>query len=296
MLIVVTIITILTAIIPRVNGIMERARDLQRVNGLRTIATALEAYKATHGHYPLREPTDKERETINTSWKYKLSWWRYYNLAWGTDWLAQPLQDYLKSIPRDPQWYNKIQLEKDKTARYRAHRWWIVPVASAPLGEFHYRLVFSPTMERDGDREWKKNLKFWYRYETVDENSWKKSWQGRPIQNFPRQAILVAKVETENDANFVSPPRKWWNRPTQKPKRIHSWNGLWRDTLTYYYIPTWDVWILTQEQIKERSISNLHLCESIKKVPEGEETFATAENKNCGYSSKDQLYYIIKLD
>ena len=67
MLIVVTIITILTAIIPRVNGIMERARDLQRVNGLRTIATALEAYKATHGHYPLREPTDKERETINTS-------------------------------------------------------------------------------------------------------------------------------------------------------------------------------------------------------------------------------------
>ena len=67
MLIVVTIIAILTAIIPRVNGIMERARDLQRVNGLRTIATALEAYKATHGHYPLREPTDEEMKLIQES-------------------------------------------------------------------------------------------------------------------------------------------------------------------------------------------------------------------------------------
>ena len=68
MLIVVTIIGILAAaIIPRVNGIMERARDLQRVNGLRTIATALEAYKATHGHYPLREPTDEEMKLIQES-------------------------------------------------------------------------------------------------------------------------------------------------------------------------------------------------------------------------------------
>ena len=46
---------------------MERARDLQRVNGLRTIATALEAYKATHGHYPLREPTDEEMKLIQES-------------------------------------------------------------------------------------------------------------------------------------------------------------------------------------------------------------------------------------
>jgi len=46
MLIVVTIIGILaTAILPRVNGILERARDLQRKTGLQQIASALELYK-----------------------------------------------------------------------------------------------------------------------------------------------------------------------------------------------------------------------------------------------------------
>ena len=45
-LIVVTIIGILaTAILPRVNGILERAKDLQRKTGLQQIAAALELYK-----------------------------------------------------------------------------------------------------------------------------------------------------------------------------------------------------------------------------------------------------------
>lgn len=45
-LIVVTIIGILAAaILPRVNGILERARDLQRKTGLQQIASALELYK-----------------------------------------------------------------------------------------------------------------------------------------------------------------------------------------------------------------------------------------------------------
>ena len=46
MLIVVTIIGMLaTAILPRVNGILERAKDLQRKTGLQQIAAALELYK-----------------------------------------------------------------------------------------------------------------------------------------------------------------------------------------------------------------------------------------------------------
>ena len=280
-----TIIGILAAaIIPRVNGIMERARDLQRVNGLRTIATALEAYKDTHGHYPLREPTDKEWAEINAHQKYKYSWGRYYNLEWGTDGLEKPLQDYLREIPKDPSKSSQITLGRDYENRwFKAHRGGNVPHQSYPKWEFYYRLTFNDQMITT----WPKG--FGRRYHYPGDG------RAKDFSKFGWSAILVAKVELPENANFIAHPKKWWKKPNPKPK-YQTWNDLWTNWWWYYYIPTRDVGVLTPEKITDRSISSLYLCEKIEKVKEWEETFATAENKNCGYSSKDQLYYIIKLN
>lgn len=80
-LIVIAIIGILSVtIFPKVNKALETSRDFARINGLKQIASALEFYKDSHGHYPLREPTDKEWAEINAHEKYKYSWGRYYNL------------------------------------------------------------------------------------------------------------------------------------------------------------------------------------------------------------------------
>lgn len=75
MLIVLVIIGILSAtILPRISGVLAKSRDLQRVNGLRQIASALQWYQDTHGHYPLREPTVDEQKLIQESGKI-VSWY-----------------------------------------------------------------------------------------------------------------------------------------------------------------------------------------------------------------------------
>ena len=296
MLIVVTIIGILAAaIIPRVNGIMERARDLQRVNGLRTIATALEAYKDTHGHYPLREPTDEEMKLIQESWKsvsrYPILW--YYKLNGGTNGLAEPLHEYLKEIPKDPQSSNQIMLSEPRSRENPSNRRGAKTPTSYPKGEFFYRLVYTPEMLDRDDQTFRKYFRanrFSTQYLNKDETNFGK---------FPRKAILVAKVETPDSANFVArkpnPINRRWK--TNQIKRVYRGrNSRWRHRWGYYLIPNWDNWLLQKKAVQERHIGLLHLCDKIEKVKEWEETFATAENKTCRYSSKDQLYYIIKLE
>ena len=290
-LIVVTIIGILaTAILPRVNGILERAKDLQRKTGLQQIAAALELYKDAKWHYPLREPTNEEWTEINAHEKYKYKWGRYYNLEWGTNGLEKPLQDYLKEIPKDPQKSTQITLEEDyENKRFKEFRGGNVPHQSYPKWEFYYRLTFNDQMITT----WPKGFGYRYQYPIGAEG--KKNGSAKDFSKFGWSAILVAKVELPENANFIARSQKWWKKQTPKPKR-RTWNDWWAPWGRYFYIPTRDVGTLNQEQIKERSLSSLHLCNKIEKVKEWEETFATAENKTCGYSSKDQLYYIIKLD
>ena len=291
MLIVVTIIGMLaTAILPRVNGILERAKDLQRKTGLQQIAAALELYKDAKWHYPLREPTNEEWTEINAHEKYKYKWGRYYNLEWGTNGLEKPLQDYLKEIPKDPQKSTQITLEEDyENKRFKEFRGGNVPHQSYPKWEFYYRLTFNDQMITT----WPKGFGYRYQYPIGAEG--KKNGSAKDFSKFGWSAILVAKVELPENANFIARSQKWWKKQTPKPKR-RTWNDWWAPWSRYFYIPTRDVGTLNQEQIKERSLSSLHLCNKIEKVKEWEETFATAENKTCGYSSKDQLYYIIKLD
>ncbi len=53
LLIVIVVIAILAAVsVAAYNGIQQRARDVQRVQDVKTIAKALEMYYADHGEYP----------------------------------------------------------------------------------------------------------------------------------------------------------------------------------------------------------------------------------------------------
>ncbi len=53
MLIVIVIIGILAAaIVPKITGVLARARDTQRVADLRNVAMAVENYKMDYGEYP----------------------------------------------------------------------------------------------------------------------------------------------------------------------------------------------------------------------------------------------------
>ncbi len=53
MLIVIVVIGILAgAILPKIMGVMSRARDTKRVSDLRNVAMAIESYKMDTGEYP----------------------------------------------------------------------------------------------------------------------------------------------------------------------------------------------------------------------------------------------------
>lgn len=87
---------------------------------------------------------------------------------------------------------------------------------SFPKGEFYYRLVYSPEMLDRDDKTFRKYFKpnwFSTNYLTKEETN---------FENFPRNAILVAKVETPESANFIArkpnPINRRWK--TNQIKRV----------------------------------------------------------------------------
>ncbi len=99
--------------------------------------------------------------------------------------------------------------------------------------------------------------------------------------------VLIAKMETPNEANFIDHPDAlkncigglfylWW----------------WRKSPTGV--------LLSRNNIRPRyDISCLHLCTSFEKTPEGQQDKFVVKKDGtveCSYSSADQLYYILKIE
>ncbi len=92
LLIVIVIIAILAAIsIVAYNGIQQRARDSQRLQDVKTIAKAMEAYYIDNGVYP---PTTGSTK-INSTW-VSTSDGSWSNLE------TALVPKYLSSLPKDP--------------------------------------------------------------------------------------------------------------------------------------------------------------------------------------------------
>ncbi len=90
MLIVIVIIWILAAaIVPKITGVLARARDTQRVADLRNIALAIESYRADYWEFP------KRNETYPKHWDA----WYHAGSVW---WLSDTLWDYITDLPKDP--------------------------------------------------------------------------------------------------------------------------------------------------------------------------------------------------
>jgi len=91
LLIVIVVIGILATItIVAYNGIQQRGRDAQRRSDISTIAKALELYYTDKGYYP----SGGGSTSINSGWSTTA------DASWPN--LATALQDYIKTLPRDP--------------------------------------------------------------------------------------------------------------------------------------------------------------------------------------------------
>lgn len=178
MLIVIVIIGILgAAILPKLWWYLERTRDLKRQTDLRTISTAIIAYRNSHWKFPLRDMPEKEKQNKERMTPSKIngkylppSHWVLWEFYWTVSWLAQKLSSYIKQLPKDPLWWNKVCITwncfthfTSKTYSVRAHPLWKAEqeVAVVPW-EYMYRL------------------------------QWDKLW-----------AMLIAKTETADASNYV---------------------------------------------------------------------------------------------
>lgn len=113
LLIVIIILSILLlSLLPKALWIQSRARDVQRKVDMQNISTALMIYYTDHHTYPIG--------SCNASLEYIMTvnpWICKWNYPWSTTWfveyslfswfLTELDQEYLKSIPKDPQHPNK---------------------------------------------------------------------------------------------------------------------------------------------------------------------------------------------
>ena len=243
MLIVVIIIGILSAaILPRLTGYMARTRDLKRQTDLRNVAAAIEMYKGVHGSYPLRVINEEDKRFVQQGGFLPRTDFEYF----GSINRLEGIKEYLSDFPKDPSnsqifFYDDLLPIKDKTLMdvHETKRNW---------AKFH-RHVIPPGA---------------YVYQQFFKGG-----------VFGNAAVLVAKVETPENANFVwvEKGNMWltggrWNHPTYT---IHqSPHSLWE-------------------------IDNLVFCKTITKW-NGPRHAKVDNDENCTYSNVDQLYYIIKLD
>ncbi len=99
--------------------------------------------------------------------------------------------------------------------------------------------------------------------------------------------VLIAKMETPNEANFIDHPDAVKNC---LGGLFYLWG--WRKSPTGV--------LLSRNNIRPRyDISCLHLCTSVERTPKGQQDKFVIKKDwtvECTYSSEDQLYYILKLD
>ena len=264
MLIVVLIIGMLSAaILPRLTGYMARTRDLKRQTDLRNVAAAIEMYKGVHGSYPLRVMNEQDKllaqqeEYKNEQDKLLAQQEEYKNeVRWlfapGSDFeyfgsidRLEGIKEYLSDFPKDPS-NSQVFLYTDLWP-IRGQRWPSDPTAQKWV-KFHQHVIPPGA----------------YIYQQFFKGG-----------VFGNAAVLVAKVETPESANFVwIQQREWlregrnWDHPTYT--KLQSSNSLWE-------------------------IDNLVFCKTITKW-NGPRHAKVDNDENCTYSNVDQLYYIIKLD
>ena len=177
MLIVVIIIGILSAaILPRLTGYMARTRDLKRQTDLRNVAAAIEMYKGTHGSYPLRvmNEEDKLLAKQDEDMKFFLSNNNRDFVSFGSIDRLEGIKEYLSDFPKDPSnsqifFYDDLLPIKNKTLKDESElkqRWAKFHQHVIPPGAYVYQQFFKGGV-------------------------------------FGNAAVLVAKVETPENANFV---------------------------------------------------------------------------------------------
>ena len=250
MLIVVLIIGILSAaILPRLTGYMARTRDLKRQTDLRNVAAAIEMYKGVHGSYPLRVMNEEDKLLAQQEeYKNEVRWL----FAPGSDFeyfgsidRLEGIKEYLSDFPKDPS-NSQVFLYNDLWP-IRRKQWPSDPTAQKWV-KFHQHVIPPGA----------------YIYQQFFKGG-----------VFGNAAVLVAKVETPENANFVWIQQREWlregrNRDHPTYTKHQSSNSLWE-------------------------IDNLVFCKTITKW-NGPRHAKVDNDENCTYSNVDQLYYIIKLD
>ncbi len=231
MLIVIVIIGILAGVIlPKIMGVMSRARDTKRVADLRNVAMSIESYKMDYGEYP------RLRKIVNWKNIYRGSnpW-----LAGSVSSLKSNLWSYISDLPRDPNKNTYVDII---------------------VAGNHKNLMISNRQEK-----WE------YLYQL-----WRRNWEYNDGTKLPDFALLIAKMETPWNANYVLLKQGWI------PNAWTTWyfaNHKGADWAHPTWFPEWTPF----------------LCSSIKKVQKWKEKPATTNNSECAYSSEEQLYYIVKI-
>ena len=202
-----------------------------------------------HGSYPLRVMNEQDKLLAQQEEYKNVVGWLF---APGSDFeyfgsidRLEGIKEYLSDFPKDPS-NSQVFLYADLWP-IRGQRWPSDPTAQTWV-KFHQHVIPPGA----------------YIYQQFFKGG-----------VFGNAAVLVAKVETPESANFVWIQQgEWlregrtWNHPTYT---IHqSSNSLWE-------------------------IDNLVFCKTITKWKTPRH--AKVDNdENCTYSNVDQLYYIIKLD
>ncbi len=92
----------------------------------------------------------------------------------------------------------------------------------------------------------------------------------------PNFWLLIAKVETSSVANYVL---------------LNHRNWFWESGGTRYFANHCG-WVFPSQFVKWAPF----LCSSVEKVETWKEVAASEQNSKCKYSSKEQLYYIVKIE
>ena len=244
MLIVVIIIGILSAaILPRLTGYMARTRDLKRQTDLRNVAAAIEMYKGAHGSYPLRVINEEDKRFVQQGGDIRKSDF----VSFGSIDRLDGIKEYLSDFPKDPSnsqifFYDDLLPIKNKTLEKEGElkqRWAKFHQHVIPPGAYVYQQFFKGGV-------------------------------------FGNAAVLVAKVETPENANFV-----WVTERAMWLMEGKKWNH-----------PNYTI---NQSPHSLWEIDNLVFCKTITKW-EAPRHAKVDNDENCTYSNVDQLYYIIKLD
>lgn len=169
------------------------------------------------------------------------------------------LKDYISAIPRDPSTKNLVKLHKDAVDKYPNYWYGNYHPGSVTMGFCDGKQVKQPS-------KWAAWQPGQYFYQVFRKGSDKMG-----------AAIVAAKVETPEFANYIR------IRTDQ-----HLQGGFLKPNLAKK-VPAWYI------QEVAHDISDLKLCNSVKKSSEDKYKIKSDETVECS-SSWNELYYIIKIE